>query len=79
MFEVHERHDLDTLAQRHCGWTLLSYDEVTGKGAARIPFSSVEIARATEYAAGKADCVLALHQILSQRIEQDDKLKFVYG
>jgi DNA polymerase I len=79
VFEVHERHDLGTLAQRHCGWTLLSYDEVTGKGAARIAFSSVEIARATEYAAGKIDCVLALHELLFERIERDDKLKFVYG
>jgi DNA polymerase-1 len=79
VFEVHERHDLDTLALRHCGWTLLGYDEVTGKGAARIPFSSVEIARATEYAAGKADCILALHELLLARIERDPKLAFVYG
>ena len=76
---VHERHDLGTLAQRHCGWTLLSYDEVTGKGASRIAFSSVEITRATEYAAGKADCVLALHQLLFKKIEEDEKLSFVYG
>jgi DNA polymerase-1 len=79
VFEVHERHDLGTLALRHCGWTLLGYDEVTGKGAARIPFSSVDVARATEYAAGKADCVLALHELLSARIGKDDKLAFVYG
>jgi len=79
VLEVHERHDLGTLALRHCGWTLLGYDEVTGKGAARIPFSAVDIARATEYAAGKADCVLALHELLFARIEQDAKLAFVYG
>jgi DNA polymerase-1 len=79
VFEVHERHDLGALALRHCGWTLLTYDEVTGKGAGRIPFSSVEIARATEYAAGKADCILALHELLFQKIEKDEKLKFVYG
>ena len=36
VLEVHERHDLGMLAQRYCGWTTLSYDEVTGKGAARI-------------------------------------------
>jgi DNA polymerase-1 len=79
VFEVHERHDLGALALRHCGWTLLGYDEVTGKGAARIPFSSVEIARATEYAAGKIDCVLALHELLFERIQKDEKLAFVYG
>ncbi len=40
VFEVHERHDLDSLAQRHLGWKTISYDDVTGKGAARIPFSA---------------------------------------
>src|SRR5205085_9326941 len=63
VLEVHERHELAALAQRHCGWTTLTYDEVTGKGASRIPFSAVDIARATEYAAQQADCILALHEM----------------
>jgi DNA polymerase-1 len=79
VLEVHERHDLGSLAQRHCGWTTLGLDEVTGKGAARIPFSAVEVARATEYAALNADCTLALHQLLHPRIAQDEKLAFVYS
>jgi DNA polymerase I len=79
VLEVHERHDLGSLAQRHCGWTTLTYDEVTGKGAGRIPFSAVEIDRATQYIAEKADCALALHQLLYPRIEADERLAFVYG
>ena len=79
VLEVHERHELGMLAQRYCGWTLLSYDEVTGKGAARIPFSSVEIDRATQYAAEKTDCALALHGLLFDKIQSDEKLNFVYG
>jgi DNA polymerase I len=79
VLEVHERHDLATLAQRHCGWTMLGYDEVTGKGAGRIAFSSVEIARATEYAAGRTDCALTLHQLLFPRIEEVQGLKRIYG
>jgi DNA polymerase-1 len=79
VLEVHERHDLGTLAQRYCNWTTISYDEVTGKGVGRIPFSSVEIARATQYAAEKTDCALALHEVLFEKIENDEKLKFVYG
>ena len=78
VLEVHERHDLGALALRHCGWQTLSYDEVTGKGAARIAFSAVDIARATEYAAEDADCTLALHEVLYPKIEQDKKLQFVY-
>ena len=77
--EVHERHELGMLAQRHCGWTLLGYDDVTGKGAGRIPFSSVEITRAAEFAAQRTDCALALHRILFDQIRKDEKLNFVYG
>ncbi len=78
VLEVHERHELASLAQRHCGWTILTLDEVTGKGVSRIGFSAVDVARATEYAAQQADCILALHDILQPRIAADEKLAFVY-
>ncbi|HEY6820641.1 MAG TPA: DNA polymerase I [Burkholderiales bacterium] len=78
VLEVHERHDLGSLVQRHCGWQTVSYDDLTGKGASRIGFSGVDLARATEYAAGEADCTLALHQILFPRVEAEPKLRFVY-
>jgi DNA polymerase-1 len=78
VLEVHERHDLDSLAQRHLGWKTISYDEVTGKGAARIPFSAVSIERATEYAAEDADCALAVHAALYPRIAAEEKLARVY-
>jgi DNA polymerase-1 len=76
--EVHERHDLDSLSQRHLGWKTISYDEVTGKGAARIPFSAVEIGRATEYAAEDADCALAVHEVLYRKVAAEARLKEVY-
>jgi len=79
VLEVHERHELGSLAQRHCGWTILSYEEVAGKGASRIPFSAVSVERATALAAEKADCLLALHERLYRQIEQDEKLGFVYS
>ena len=78
VYEVQERHDLDSLAERHLGWKTISYDEVTGKGASRIPFSGVEIGRATEYAAEDADCAAAVHEVLYPRIAADEKLKYVY-
>jgi len=76
--EVHERHDLDALSQRHLGWKTITYDEVTGKGAARIPFSSVSVERATGYAAEDADCALAVHGVLYPRIAAEEKLKRIY-
>jgi DNA polymerase-1 len=78
VLEVHERRELGALASRHCGWSVLSLEEVAGKGASRIPFGEVEVTRATEYAAGVADCALALHEVLFKRIEEDEKLRFVY-
>jgi DNA polymerase-1 len=78
VLEVHERHDLDSLAQRHLGWKTISYDEVTGKGAARISFAEVDIARATDYAAEDADCALSVHQVLHPKVAADAKLKYVY-
>ncbi len=78
VLEVHERHDLDSLAQRHLGWKTITYDEVTGKGASRISFAAVDVARATEYAAEDADCALAVHDALYPRIAADEKLRRVY-
>jgi DNA polymerase-1 len=79
VYEVHERHDLDSLSQRHLGWTTISYDEVTGKGASRISFSAVEIGRATEYAAEDADCALAVHEVLYAKLSAQERLKKVYA
>jgi DNA polymerase-1 len=78
VYEVHERHDLDSLSQRHLGWKTISYDEVTGKGASRISFSAVEIGRATEYAAEDADCALAVHEVLYPKISAQQRLRKVY-
>jgi len=78
VYEVHQRHDLDSLAQRHLGWTTIGYDDVTGKGAARIPFSAVEVERATAYAAEDADCALAIHEVLYPKIRAEEKLRRVY-
>ena len=78
VLEAHERHDLDSLAERHLGWRTIRYDEVTGKGAARIPFAAVPLERATAYAAEDADCALALHEAMHPRIAGDAKLTFIY-
>ncbi|HLX80405.1 MAG TPA: DNA polymerase I [Burkholderiales bacterium] len=78
VYEVHERHDMDSMALRHLGWKTITYDEVTGKGASRIPFSAVEVGRATEYAAEDADFTLSVHGVLFERISADAKLRYVY-
>ncbi len=78
VLESHRGHDLDSLAERHLGIKTITYDEVTGKGAARIGFDQVEVARATEYAAEDADVALRLHRVMWPEIEGDEKLRHVY-
>jgi DNA polymerase I len=79
VLESHARHDMDSLALRHLGLKTLSYDEVTGKGAQRIAFEQVEVARAAEYAAEDADVALRIHSVLLPKIEGEEKLAYVYG
>lgn len=72
------RHDLDSLAQRHLGYETLRYETVAGKGARQIPFSQVDIETATRYAAEDADICLRLHQVLAPRLAAAPPLQSVY-
>ncbi|MGQ9685936.1 MAG: DNA polymerase I [Thiobacillaceae bacterium] len=79
VLEAHERHDMDSLAERHLNETTLKYEEVCGKGAAQIGFDQVDVARATEYAAEDADITLRLHRTLHPRVQAEPGLDFVYN
>ncbi len=78
VLEAHQSHELGNLASRHLGLATISYDDVTGKGAARIGFEQVAIERASEYAAEDADVTLRVRDALAPRIDASDKLVFVY-
>jgi DNA polymerase-1 len=79
VLESHKPHDMDSLAWRHLNVKTLTYDDVTGKGANRIPFEQVAVERATEYAAEDADITLRLHEALYPAIAQDERLAFIYS
>ena len=79
VLESHQRHDMDSMAQRILSIKTISYDEVTGAGAKRIGFEQVAIEQAGEYAAEDADITLQLHRALYPRIAGDDKLKHIYA
>jgi DNA polymerase-1 len=72
------RHDLDTLAKRHLGYDTIHYEDVAGKGAKQIPFSQVDVATATRYAAEDADIALRLHQVMGPKLEAQSALNRVY-
>ena len=78
MLEAHLPHALDKLVQRHLGRTGLTYEDLCGKGAHKIPFSQVEVQRAAEYACEDSEMCLHVHQVLWPRIEADEKLRDVY-
>jgi DNA polymerase-1 len=78
ILESHKSHDMDNLAERHLSLRTVTYDEVTGKGAARIPFEQVAVERACAYAAEDADVTLRLHRALSPQVERDARLCGIY-
>ncbi len=63
-------HGMDELSRLHLGHTPIPFDEVTGTGRNRIPFSQVPIERATAYAAEDADVTLRLWDTLRPRLRQ---------
>lgn len=67
-------HGMDELSLRHLGHSPIPYDQVTGTGRARIPFSQVELDKATAYAAEDADVTLRLWQLLKPRLRTDGAL-----
>ncbi len=72
------RHDMDSLARRYLGMETVKYDDVTGKGAKRIPFSHVALDDATRYAAEDADITLRLHRVLGAQLAAEPVLERVY-
>ena len=67
-------HGMDELSQLHLGHTPISFDEVTGTGRNRIPFSQVPIERATAYAAEDADVTWRLWDTLRPRLRLNQSL-----
>ncbi len=72
------RHDMDSLARRHLGYTTVKYEDVAGKGARQIPFSQVAIEAAARYAAEDADIALRLHRVLAPKLAAAPRLQSIY-
>ncbi|MED5619731.1 DNA polymerase I [Ideonella sp. BN130291] len=78
VLEAHKPHNLESLVARHVGRNGLSYEDVCGKGAHQIPFSQVDITKATEYSGEDSEMALHVHQTLYPRIQAEPGLRFVY-
>lgn len=78
VLEVHKSHGLASLAERHLGRGGISYEDLCGKGAHQIPFSQVDVMKASEYSCEDSDQTLAVHNALWPRLQADEKLNFIY-
>ena len=67
-------HGLDPLAQRYFDHQTIDFNEVTKAGKTKLTFDSVEIDKATEYAAEDADATLRLWQVLKPRLAAEHML-----
>ncbi len=72
------RHDMDSLARRYLGYETIHYEDVAGKGAKQIPFSQVDVERASEYSAEDADVTLRLHEVLWTKLEREPGMRRIY-
>ncbi len=61
-------HGLDPLARRYFDHETIDFNEVTKIGKSKLTFDSVDIAKATEYAAEDADATLRLWRVLKPRL-----------
>ncbi len=72
------RHDMDTLAQKHLGHQTISFTDIAGKGKNQLTFNQISIDKAAPYSAEDADITLRLHECLHPQIEAEPALKKVY-
>jgi len=61
-------HALTSLAQRYFDHAMVDDNVLTGSGKARITFDCVEVEKAAEYGAERADITLRLWQVLKARL-----------
>ena len=72
------RHNLKTLASQYLDYTVLTYEEVSGKGKDQVTFDQVSIALATRYSAEDAWVALHLWKKLKPLLEKESLLSVFY-
>jgi DNA polymerase-1 len=65
-------YSLDSLAGAFLDHTMITYDEVTGTGRNRIPFSRVPVNLAKDYSCEDADYAMRLYQVLEPELRRKE-------
>ncbi|MWN32392.1 DNA polymerase I [Gilliamella sp. Pra-s54] len=73
-----ERHDMDSLANRYLNYKTITYDELTQSDKVHVTIDTIEVEKATQYAAEDADITLQLHNKLWEEVGKDQKIKNLF-
>jgi DNA polymerase-1 len=66
------QHDLESIALEELGTTLMSYEELCGKGKSRVPFSHIPPERAARFSAQRAAAMLGVDERLARQLDDFD-------
>lgn len=81
------RHNMDAMAELYLGVTTTTFEQIAGKGVKQLTFNQIPIGgmpgdeeepAAAYYAAEDADITQRLHDVLSAKLAQDQKLLSVF-
>lgn len=73
------KNDLDVLAQSYLDYAALKYDDFIGTGKNKRVITEIPVNEMVNYSAEKADLALRLHNVLYQKIHNDEKLDRFYN
>lgn len=65
-----QSHSLERIAAEHLGESMISYEDVTGKGKNQVGFEEVDIPRAAEYACEDAEITWRLMPVLRKKLRE---------
>ncbi|MDI6765663.1 MAG: DNA polymerase I [Bacteroidota bacterium] len=69
------KHNLDSLANEHLNYKMISFDELVGTGRERKDIRDIPVEKVAEYSNQDADITLRLFEILKEKLEQQQLLK----
>ena len=75
---VAHKHTLDKVAEHYLGQDIVLLETLLGKGRKKLTYAQIEIEKATEYSATKADVSFRLAQLLEHQLKQTGELYSVY-
>ena len=68
------RHDMDSLALAYLNHQTIHFEDIAGKGAKQLTFNQIDLSEAAPYAAEDADITFRLHEVLWNKLKDDEKL-----